>query len=159
MTRTRSKNARVEFHKHPPERRHGGEARVYCGGCCCCCCLHSLGGLIGAAAASRRKPGVLVGTEIDNYWVFLVLLTGLTVILSALLNESSAWGFVMVLMVMPAIQLVCSLVAAIWGQVRGGEIVAEKRARLRTIGKITLWSFIGMMVGLLAMIAFAKMMN
>ena len=46
----------VQFEKHQPERRRGGEGYLLCGGgcCCCSCCLHSLGGLIGAAAAPLR---------------------------------------------------------------------------------------------------------
>src|SRR3954447_17287436 len=102
MPRSQSNNGRVEFHKHPPERRGGKGAKLYCGGgcCCCSCCLHSLGGLIGAALASPRRQAGPGSANAGIYWLTLLLVTGLSVLLFAVFNVSSG-GIVLFLLFLP----------------------------------------------------------
>ena len=178
MARNQSNHARVEFHKHPPERRRGIGASGYCccGSCCCCCCLHSLGGLVGAAAGSRCKGAPLSGRGMRSYWGVLASLTVVAISLPVLAQwrqyvgalgdflkgtggslpvvraQSMEIGIMIALLLMPGIQLVCSLIMAIWVEVRRGYSAEEKSASRRTIGRITIWSFLGAVVGLVVMV-------
>ena len=111
-----------------------------------------------------------------SYWVLLASLTVLTISLPALAqwrqfvgvlgdflkgtsrsfpvvrSQTMEIGMLIVLLVMPGIQLVCSLIMAIWVEVRRGYSAEEKRASRRTVGRITLWSFLGAVAGLVVMV-------
>jgi hypothetical protein len=184
MTRNKSSKARVEFRKHPPERRRGigTQGDCCCGCCCCCCCLHSLGGLVGAAVGSRPKGGSWGGRGVRSYWALLAAFTVLTVSLPTLahwrqfvggaggvlnpagsfplvLAENLKTGMFVALLSMPLIQLLCSAIMAIWVEVRQGDGVQEKSASRRTIGKITLRMFLGALAGLVIMFILFQMMK
>ena len=148
----------VQFEKHQPERRRGGGGYLLCNGgcCCCCCCLHSLGGLIGAAAATSARKSPTGGSVIGCYWTVLTLLTvAICVWASA---SAAGLGLIAALFFLPLVQLAASLVTFIWVQVRP-EDFADKKTSLRTLGRITLWSFLGALAGWLAMIIGFKMFN
>ena len=148
----------VQFEKHQPERRRGGEGYLLCGGgcCCCSCCLHSLGGLIGAAAATSTRKSPTGGSVIGCYWTVLTLLTvAICVWASA---SAAGLGLIAALFFLPLVQLAASLVTFIWVQVRP-EDFADKKTSLRTLGRITLWSFLGTLAGGGAMIIGFKMFS
>ena len=146
----------VQFEKHQPERRRGGGGYLLCGGgcCCCCCCLHSLGGLIGATAATSTRESPTGGSVIGFYWSVLTLLTiAICVWASAI---AAGFGIIAALFCLPLVQLAASLVTFIWVQIRSADF-SDKKASLRTLGRITLWSFLGALAGGVAMIIGFKM--
>ena len=148
----------VQFEKHQSERRRGGGGYLLCNGgcCCCCCCLHSLGGLIGAAAATSARKSPTGGSVIGCYWTVLTLLTvAICVWASA---SAAGLGLIAALFFLPLVQLAASLVTFIWVQVRP-EDFADKKTSLRTLGRITLWSFLGALAGGGAMIIGFKMFS
>ncbi len=149
-------NVSVQFEKHQPERRRGGGGYVLCGCCCCCCCLHSLGGLTGAAAATLTRKSPTGGSVIGCYWSVLTLLTvAICVWASA---SAAGFGIIVALFFLPLVQLAASLVTFIWVQVRPADF-ADKKASLLTLGRITLWSFLGALAGGVAMIIGFKMFS
>ena len=149
-------SASVHFEKHQPERRSGIGAYVCCGCCCCCCCLHSLGGLIGAAAATSARKSPTGGSVIGCYWTVLTLLTvAICVWASA---SAAGLGLIAALFFLPLVQLAASLVTFIWVQARPADF-ADKKTSLRTLGRITLWSFLGALAGGGAMIIGFKMFS
>lgn len=154
--KSKSKEA-VQFEKHQPERRRGAGGRVFCnGGCCCCsCCLHSLGGVIGATIGtltSRRPSEIPV---VICYWFVLVAFTAATAFFWGIGIGDPAGGLI-VLLVLPLIQLAASLATLVWIGIRSVSPV-EKKANLLALGKITLWSILGALTGLAAMIVGVKM--
>ena len=102
--------------------------------------------------ASPKKQEVTGEGSIGRYWLILSLLTVLAFISCAALAENWLLGIVGVAILMPGIQLVCSLVTAIWVKVQG-ERNADTRSNLWAIGKITLWSIAGAIFGGLVMIS------
>ena len=121
-----------------------------------CCCLHSLGGLIGAAAATSARKSPTGGSVIGCYWTVLTLLTvAICVWASA---SAAGLGLIAALFFLPLVQLAASLVTFIWVQVRP-EDFADKKTSLRTLGRITLWSFLGALAGGGAMIIGFKMFS
>jgi hypothetical protein len=141
----------VEFEKHQPERRRQVGGNLPCnGGCCCCsCCLHSLGGLIGAAAATAKGKSESDRLALGAYWFVLSLLT-----LAAwgwASSNAAGFGIVIVLVFLPILQLAASLVTFFWIQIRSASL-PDKKTRLRTLGRITFWSFMGALFGLIAMV-------
>jgi hypothetical protein len=137
--------------------------------CCCCCCLHSLGGLVGAAVAStavdgdRRIHDYLAPEEkkrreqwwardasaIRAYWISLVL------VCLPVCRYGLAWpfridreeGLLTVLFLLPAFQWAASFLAAAYLVSRGGGTT-----ELRRIMRITVYTTVGMLAGLAAMI-------
>ena len=145
----------VQFEKHQPERRRGGGGYLLCSGGCCCC-LHSLGGLIGAAAASSTRKSPTGDSDIGFYWSVLTLLTVLICVWAS--ASAAGFGLIATLFFLPLVQLAASLVTLIWVQIRPADF-ADKKASLRTLGRIALWSFLGALAGWLAMIIGFKMFN
>jgi len=155
----KSSSASVQFEKHRPERRRGGGGYLFCNGgcCCCCCCLHSLGGLIGAAAATSTRKSPTGGSVIGCYWSVLTLLT--VAIFAWACASAAGFGIIIALFFLPAAQLAASLVTfIIWVQIPAADF-ADKKASLRALGRITLWSFLGALAGGVAMIIGFKMFS
>ena len=154
----KTSSASVQFEKHQPERRRGGGGYLLCGGgcCCCCCCLHSLGGLIGAVAATPTWKSPTRGSVVGWYWGVLTLLTVAIWVWAC--ASAAGLGIIAALFFLPLVQLAASLVTFIWVQVRPADF-ADKKASLRTLGRITLWSFLGALTGGLAMIIGFKMFS
>ncbi len=149
--------------------------------CCCCCCLHTIGGLVGAIQGSvspartgpeyrnyQRDPN-----DIDApfpfrrdaqeeepplmpvplvYWLIVLMLCGATSFITYLNNGARdpsmlvAGGFIAV-MILPALQLGASILTTLIVLI----FYPNKGEPLTRIGKITLWSFVGTAVGMLAM--------
>jgi len=150
-------NVSVQFEKHQPERRRGvGGNLLCCGGCCCCCCcLHSLGGLIGAAAATAKSRSPSGGSGVGCYWTVLTLLT-VVIFAWASAGAEVPGGVIIALLFLPLAQLVASILTFIWIAIRSADF-PDKKASLQTIPRITLWSLLGAVVGLVAMIVGFKM--
>ena len=155
--RKNSSNGSVRFEKHQPERRRAASDHVMCnGGCCCCsCCLHSLGGLIGAAIATGKSREPAENLVLKCYWLVLVSLTGVTMLITS--QDSVGMGVILILLYLPAVQLAASVVTLIWIGMRSASSL-EKKANLVTLGRITLWSFLAALAGLVAMILGGKML-
>ncbi|HZV00877.1 MAG TPA: hypothetical protein VFF73_29445 [Planctomycetota bacterium] len=157
----------LEIEALPPERRTKKSLILLGDGCCCCCCccLHSVGGLAGAVVAARKKRPVAVAEDTPGlgsapgiYWMTLVVLCALCggpgVLLGAGPNavEALEVALIGILMGFPLVQLLAALVAVIIIACLPRTIVAEKRAEIRTIGRIALYTFGGAMAGLIIMI-------
>ena len=144
-------NESVEFERHEPERRHATGGRVLCnGGCCCCsCCLHSLGGLVGAALASRKEKASTGSSIVGLYWAVLAFLALATFALMSFGGVSV--GVITVLLLLPVIQLAASLISWIW-LVKQSDRFLDPDASARILGRITLHSFVGALIGLFAMV-------
>lgn len=158
---------------HPPERKpHPRSVTLPCACCCCCCCcLHSLGSLIGGVIGSVKALN-LPPKEIDDpnfpfpfrrdevqeegavlpavalYWLLLSLLLGVGAVWYYLAQgrgrpDELLTGLVIGLALLPLPQLGASILA--------GLIVfffyADHRAALARIAKITLYSFVGTVIG------------
>jgi hypothetical protein len=146
-------NGSVQFEKHQPERRSGVGDRLFCNGgcCCCCCCLHALGGLIGAAAASAKGKSPSAGPVVGWYWTCLTLLVGAGVVWGSGQGDGGAGiGIIAVLLFLPLVQLIASILTSICIGIRS-EVFPDKKASLQTLGKITLYSFLGALAGGIAM--------
>jgi hypothetical protein len=168
----------IRITAHTPERgKRSASVTAACGCCCCCCCcLHTIGGLVGAISGSllniRYRPRPVDPSfpfpfrrdELDQeegtfpvavvYWI-IVLLGVVAVSAYTFFAGSSGqldptmllWGAVIGLFFLPAIQLVASLLSLIIVAV----FYTDKTNGLIRVGKITLWSFVGTLVGILIM--------
>jgi len=147
----KTSTASVQFEKHQPERRRGVGGYLFCNGgcCCCCCCLHSLGGLIGAAAATAKRESSTGGLVVGCYWTVLASLT--VAIFAWACASAEGFDIIIALFFLPAVQLAASLVTFIWVLARSAHS-PDKQAGLQTLGRITLWSFLGALAGGFAMI-------
>ena len=88
-----------------------------------------------------------------------MVLTLVTAAAGALASASAAGlGIIGALLFLPLVQWAASLVTFIWVQVRP-EDFADKKTSLRTLGRITLWSFLGALAGGGAMIIGFKMFS
>jgi hypothetical protein len=162
---------------HPPERRRSGRPVVLPAGCCCCCCccLHTLGGLIGGVAGSvsaqeaipkrmtdpnspfpfRRDEFETEGPILPAtllYWLLVPIVAFLGAGLFALTNgpnlaDGLLGGAFVMIMVLPAVQLGASVLAVLLILL----FYSEKTLPLRRIGSITLWAFVGSLIGMVAM--------
>ncbi len=65
-------------------------------------------------------------------------------------------GVIIALLFLPLAQLVASILTFIWIAIRSADF-PDKKASLQTIPRITLWSLLGAVVGLVAMIVGFKM--
>ncbi len=164
--------------RHPPEHGSARAPEVLPAGCCCCCCcccLHTLGGIGGAVMGSTMRLETRPWGRVDPdspfpyrrdvfeedeplihpvllYWLMVMLLVAVLVVGTYVYNGASnpstlVWGAFLAVMVLPALQLIASLLAVV--------VVAlfypERSYSLRRVGVITLWSFVGMSLGLLIM--------
>lgn len=142
-------SAEVTLKNHPPERQKRGVV-VACGGCsccCCCCCLHSLGSLIGGVYGSMAMTDEETFSDSKStlkiYWGVILGLSGL----SFLTPEGVNMGLVAVLGGLPAIQLFASIVAYIVISILPKP---EETYRMRTLWRITKSSFLGAILGAIA---------
>lgn len=149
--------------------------------CCCCCCLHTLGGIggavLGSALPMQSRP--VYESDPDSpfpyrrdvfeedqplippvllYWLMVALTVMLTVVATPFFLmsrgggprnplDSVAAGLFIAVMILPGLQLVASLFAVIAVAI----FYPERGYSLRRLGKITLYSFAGMALGLLLM--------
>jgi hypothetical protein len=88
----------------------------------------------------------------------VAVLTGAISVLAAAANSALAMGVIITLIFLPLVQLAASILTLIWIQIRSAD-PADKSAGLRTLGRITLWSFVGAGAGLVLMIFGFKMFN
>jgi hypothetical protein len=146
----------VEVESHPPERRKRSTV-LFAHGCCCCCCLHVVGGIGGAIFGSVRRhpPALETGapdevrtahrTAVKAYWLALSLITLVAAVIAVLIDPSdSTVSLFAVGFFLPAVQLGASIATWIYILVRPP---AKKSECLSRLGKITLWSFLGTLVG------------
>jgi hypothetical protein len=163
MRRKKEEKSRapVQFEKHQPERRRPIGAYLFCNGgcCCCCCCLHTLGGLIGAAAATSKRKTPKGASVAGFYWTCLAVGTGAAILLSLVLWPPGGFviGLISVLLFLPVGQLVASVLTLIRIQVREADL-SDKKSSLLMLGKLTLWSILGAVVGFVAMFVGYKML-
>jgi ABC-type Fe3+ transport system permease subunit len=174
---------RVTAHP-PERARRGAPVILPCGCCCCCCCcLHTIGGLVGGVAGSvlqiRPRPRPVDPDfpfpfrrdELDEeapafspallYWLLVSFLTAVTVVWYYLSSAASRGplrgdatelliGLLVAVMILPGLQLGASVLAVLAIAVFYGEKVTP----LLRVGKITLWSVVGTLVGLFLMFGF-----
>lgn len=86
------------------------------------------------------------------YWLLVVALVAVTAVITFLTNGATnpsllVLGGVVGVMILPALQLVASVLTAVLVLI----FYPERSRPLRRVGRITLWSFVGTMVGTLAM--------
>jgi hypothetical protein len=177
MSRPVTLPATIRVTTHPPERGQTGSPVILpCGCCCCCCCcLHSLGGIIGGivgttlpvAPAPRpvdpdfpfpfRRDEFDEGSPVLPMGLLYWLLVGLGILVAVAVGAWSSGhqrirpddllvGAVVALIFLPAVQLAASLVALV-----AVLFYPDKRAAAVRLGKITLWSFVGAIIGTGAM--------
>jgi hypothetical protein len=167
----------VRVTAHPPERaRRGAPVILPCGCCCCCCCcLHTIGGLVGGVVGSVAQirprtrpvdpdfPFPFRRDEFDEeapavppavlYWLlvsFLIAVTAVWYYLSSSgprLPEELLIGLFIAVLILPGLQVGASVLATLAIALFYG----EKALPLIRVGKITLWSFVGTLAGLLLM--------
>jgi hypothetical protein len=163
--------------RHPPEHGPGGTPDVLPAGCCCCCCccLHTLGGLIGAVVGSVNpiqaapvrmsdpdSPFPFRRDEFEDegpvmpatalYWLLVVFLIAVTAVWyyvdrGARNPEDILFGLLIALMIFPALQLGASLLSLIAVAL----FYPSRSMPLKRVGKITLWSFVGTIAGIVFM--------
>jgi hypothetical protein len=166
----------VEMTTHPPERGRARGSVVLPSGCCCCCCccLHSLGSLVGAIVGSvqtvrtpprpadpdfpfpyRRDEFELEGPVLPAgilYWLLVCFGLGVGAVWYLLAGGSRSpndlfTGLLVALFCLPAVQLGASVVAAIAVLL----FYSDRAAAAARIGKITLGSLAGTMIGIAVM--------
>lgn len=166
----------MDFIVHRPERRARSTTLLAPGCCCCCCCcVHSVGGAAGAIYGSLRRnaplPESLVTEEqvreerevsaahryaVKIYWLALTIVGFLTIIVSMIVDpKEPILGPGLILGFLPVGQLAASLISAIyilWGP------PVRKDLCLRRIGRITVFSFLGAVLGIAGTIISFKML-
>jgi hypothetical protein len=163
---------------HPPERRRRHSSVVAaqaCCCCCCCCCLHTIGGLIGGLVGSLLRvrpspppvrepaegsPFPFRRDELEPtftlspalvYWVLFSLLSMGTFLYFVTAHgggNDPIWAGIGTVLVMPGIQLGASLLALLVVALCPAALVPDKPAAVVRIGKISLWAFVGGLVGM-----------
>lgn len=157
----------VRVRAHPPERRPRSTSLLFAGCCCCCCCcVHSLGGLAGGIIGSIRKgkpdPETLTTdaliqkeSEIQRshryavrvYWLALTLCGFATCVVSTIVEpREPVIGPAIIAGFLPAGQLAASIFALIYINVFPP---VRKDVCLARLGRITLLSFVGGVIGCL----------
>ncbi len=168
----------IRVEAHPPERRgQGGPIILPCGCCsCCCCCLHSLGSLVGGIVGSvqpvktgprpvdpdfpfpfRRDEFELEGPVLPVavlYWLLVCFGLGLCAAYYFVFGggrtarpDNLFTGLLIGLFCLPVVQLGASIVAGLAVLL----FYTDKAAAGARVGKITLWSFVGTIIGVAAM--------
>jgi hypothetical protein len=166
----------VTITRHPPEHGNAATPEVLPAGCCCCCCccLHTLGGLIGAITGSvmhvaptpvRMDPDAPFPFRRDEfedegpvlpvtalYWLLVLFLMSVTAVWyyiqqGATNPEALFLGLLIAFMILPALQLGASLLSLLAVAL----FYPTQSVPLRRVGKITLWSFVGTLIGVALM--------
>lgn len=157
-------SSKIEIVAHPPERRRGCTTLLSAGSCCCCCCcLHSLGGVVGAIVGGSRGLPPTAAEHLEArsaeryavkvYWRSMVAVVVLALIASLLENPGSESVLIALLVValgLPAGQLAASVIALI---TLNALPHARKADSLRRLGRITLYSLVGGLIGTALMAA------
>lgn len=153
----------IEVESHPPERRKGSTV-LMAHGCCCCCCLHVVGGLAGAAFGSVRRgappeetltsqEAIRAETEIREssryaakvYWLVLALLALLAAGVATLVDPSEPGiSLFLILFFLPGGQLAAAGLTLAYVHARPP---VRKAVCLSRLGRITLFGFLGALVG------------
>jgi len=170
MARPTSERPGVELRRHPAERRPTPSVVLPQVACCCscCCCLHSVGGLIGGILGSVVKlpeepkpvdpdfPFPFRRDELENeqdlvpatglYWALVLFVFSCVAIWYGFFDRprSVVVGIVAALVFLPAIQLGASVLAA----VVIAAFYTDKANALNRLGRITLLSFVGTLIGI-----------
>lgn len=158
---------RLAIEKIAPERGGNGPSAAPAGHCCCCCCccLHSVGGVVGALIATPAKvpfgyepvipPATVTGgtnltpkySAAGLYWActFIVAAVATSWFLFAEHQEmSSEVAFWSAALFLPFYQLgggVVAILALLPSKRLGREL------RMQHLGRITLFGFLGAIVG------------
>jgi len=155
------------FQPHPPERKRRSTTLMVHG--CCCCCLHSAGGIAGSIWGSLRRnapsPDSLTTPEavrqedelktahrlaVKVYWLVFTICSFLAIVVTSLINrEDAIVGAVLTLLSLPAVQLLASAVTLVWIQIKPP---VRKRECLRRLGKISLYGFVGGLIGSIGLV-------
>jgi hypothetical protein len=90
------------------------------------------------------------------YWLVFLLLTGLLWLALAAQKMTTTnnilWAGILTLLFLPGVQLAASVLTVFVVAVCPEEFVPDKWAAIRRIGKITLWSVVGAIVGFVPMV-------
>ena len=179
----------VDFVAHPPERYRRSGVPAQAGGCCCCCCcLHSLGGLIGAAVslhlgggpayrtdaaveeyddgfdqprsvvASTARPDESHGRFTANslFWQSFLFLMFLAMVVGTISSQSLFGPAIIILMLMPLLQLASAAIALFALAVSSR---TDRGYQLRCLGRLTLGTIVGSLLGLGVMWAALVMLD
>jgi hypothetical protein len=157
-----------------PERARGNSpVPAQAGSCCCsccCCCLHTVGGVIGGLVGSvqpvqptppvnttpfpfrrdewERPPGLHPALLYWGLVCSLSTLLGLYFVVSGKVSTSELqWAVLGVIFFLPLPQLGASVLSLLCVWLLPEAIITDRPAAFVRIGKITLWSFVGAMVG------------
>jgi hypothetical protein len=157
----------IRVESHLPERRKRSTVLAVHGSCCCCC-LHTVGGIAGSiyGSISRRGPALpqdggpvpKMTAEIyasrwfavKTYWLTLAVLFLIAACVGTLIGpkEPGVTLFVLVFF-LPGGQLLASLVTLLAIQIRPPVRKSESLTRL---GRITLFGFLGALVGVVGLV-------
>ncbi len=142
--------AEITLQSHPPERQKRGVI-LACGGCsccCCCCCLHSLGSLVGGIYGTLALTDEETFSDSKSvlliYWGIILALS----ILPFAAPDGVQLGLVVTLGGMPALQLFASMIAFVVVSILPKP---EETYRKKTLWRITKCSFLGTILGSLAL--------
>lgn len=158
----------IRVESHPPERRRRSTT-LLAHGCCCCCCLHMVGGIAGSifGSVSRfpRTPETLSDdTAVRNseeiraahrlavkaYWLALSLLALIAAGFMTLLgSEGPGVSLFLIVFFLPGGQLLASGATFVYIQARPP---ARKSECLSRLGRITLFGFLGTVVGCVGLV-------
>jgi hypothetical protein len=175
----------VRLTAHPPERhRRAGPVILPCACCCCCCCcLHSVGSVIGGLVGSVKQldlppreitdpdfPFPFRRDEVEEegpivpvgivYWLLVAFLLAVGAVWYFLGSGSGRvqdllTGLIIGLCLLPIPQLGASILASISVFL----FYADRRAAFARLGYITLYSFVGTMIGLMLLGAFCGLLS
>ena len=170
-------DAPLTITRHPPEHGPRAAPDVLPAGCCCCCCccLHTIGGMVGAITGSvvQLPAQPMRMTDPDSpfpfrrdvfedegpvlpvtalYWLLVLFLCGVTsvwyyIAQGANQPEALGVGLLIAFMILPALQLAASLLSLLAVLL----FYPAWTVPLKRVGKITVWSFSGTMIGVLLM--------
>ncbi|MGL4555791.1 MAG: hypothetical protein ACRC33_31875 [Gemmataceae bacterium] len=173
---------RTTIERHDPERAPSRLDAVAPAGCCCCCCccccLHTVGGIVGGVIGSVQDipPARRIRFNDDDddepfpsrrdafeddaplpvpmlYWLLVLFLGAATAGVTFLGNGRGEPGMLIVggliaVMALPALQLGASFLTLILVRL----FYEDSAAPLRRVGRITLYSLTGALIGLVLMI-------
>jgi len=107
---------------------------------------------------SANGGSVSAGPVARCYWSFTVVLVIGIVLYSSSQDTGAGLGIITLLLALPLVQLAASLLtlfcAAVWRAK-----FPDEAASLRQLGKITLYSFLGALVGVLATLVGLKLLG
>ncbi|MEK7485020.1 MAG: hypothetical protein AABZ60_11895 [Planctomycetota bacterium] len=142
-------SSEITFQTHPSERKKSRGVVACCGCSCCCCCLHSLGSLVGGIYGTLALTDEETFTDSKSV---LLIYWGIILALSTLpfaAPDGVQLGLVVTLGGMPALQLFASMIAFVMVSILPKP---EETYRKTTLWRITKCSFLGTVIGCLAML-------